>query len=286
MKRGALRGEALLLLAAAIWGFAFVAQRAGMAHIGPFLFNGVRFALGAAVLLPVWWWRSGRLDSGALGAGVSVGLVLFVSSALQQAGLIYTTTGRAGFITGLYVVLVPIVAVCWGGRVSFAAWIGVALATSGLYLLSAGASGGVGFGDMLVLASAFGWTGHVLLVDRFTRRTDAIPFALVQFGVCSALSLAMASLTERAHPVDVQGAALPIVYGGALSVGVAYTLQVLGQRSAPPTAAALLLSTEAVFAALGGAWILGESLRGRSLAGCGLMLAGVVVSQIRSGTRP
>jgi drug/metabolite transporter (DMT)-like permease len=286
MKRGALRGEALLLLAAAIWGFAFVAQRAGMEHIGPFLFNGARFALGAAVLLPIWWWRSGRIEAGALGAGVAVGLVLFVSSALQQAGLIYTTAGRAGFITGLYVVLVPIVAVCWGGRVGLAAWIGVALAASGLYLLSADASAGVGLGDMLVVASAFGWTGHVLLVDRFTRRTDAISFALVQFAVCSALSLAAAALLERAHAVDVRGAALPIVYGGALSVGVAYTLQVLGQRSAPPTAAALLLSTEAVFAALGGAWLLGESLRGRSLTGCALMLVGVVVSQLRSGTRP
>ncbi len=289
MKPNALRAEALLLLAAAIWGFAFVAQRAGMEHIGPFLFNGVRFALGAGVLLPVWWWRGGRLDaSRALVRGTWVGLVLFVSSALQQAGLIYTTAGRAGFITGLYVVLVPIVARSWGRRVGTPAWIGVTLATIGLFVLSVDSSGGVGLGDMLVLASAFGWTCHVLLIDRFTRRTDAIAFALVQFGVCSGLSLLAALVLERGHAVDVRGAAIPILYGGVLSVGVAYTLQVVGQRGAPPAATALLLSTEAVFAALGGAWLLGESLEGRALAGCALMLCGVVVSQlgVRTGYPP
>ena len=287
MKPATLRAEALLLLAAAIWGFAFVAQRAGMEHIGPFLFNGVRFALGATVLVPVWLWRGGRLDaSGALARGTCVGVVLFVSSALQQAGLIYTTAGRAGFITGLYVVLVPIVARVWGRRVGTPAWIGVVLAALGLYLLSVDSTRGVGLGDMLVLASAFGWTCHVLLIDRFTRDTDPIAFALVQFGVCSVLSLLAALVVERGHAVDLRGAAIPIFYGGALSVGVAYTLQVLGQRGAPPAAAALLLSTEAVFAALGGAWLLGESLEGRALAGCALMLSGVVVSQLRTGRRP
>ena len=290
MKPRALRAEALLLLAAAIWGFAFVAQRAGMEHLGPFLFNGLRFALGAGVLLPVWWWRrTGRAKTGAIAAGTAVGLVLFASSALQQAGLIYTTAGRAGFITGLYVVLVPIVSRVGGRRVGAPAWVGVTLAAIGLYLLSADARGRVGLGDALVLASAFGWTWHVLLVDRFTRRTDAISFAVVQFGVCAALSLAAALVLERSRSVDLAGAAIPVLYGGALSVGVAFTLQVLGQRDAPPTAAALLLSTEAVFAALGGAWILGESLSGRALAGCILMLGGVVVSQlgsIRTGSRP
>jgi len=287
MRRGPLRAEGLLLLAAAIWGFSFVAQRAGMAHVGPLLFNGVRFALGAAVLVPVWWWRGRRPNgAGTLAAGVTVGIVLFVAAALQQAGLVYTTAGRAGFITGLYVVLVPVVVVAWGRRVGAPAWAGVTLATIGLYLLSVDVSFGIGLGDMLVLASAFGWTCHVLLVDRFTSRIDAISFAIVQFTVCSALSLAAALVFERGHPVDLAAATIPVLYGGVMSVGVAYTLQVLGQRNAPPTAAALLLSTESLFAALGGAVLLGETLDRRALAGCAFMLAGVVVSQLFAPSTP
>ncbi len=287
MKRGALRAEGLLLLAAAIWGFAFVAQRAGMEHVGPLLFNGVRFALGAAVLVPVWWWRGHRRDGpGTLRAGILVGIVLFAAAALQQAGLVYTTAGRAGFITGLYVVLVPVVAVAWGRRVGAPAWAGVSLATIGLYLLSVDASFGIGLGDMLVLVSAFGWTCHVLLVDRFTSRIDAIFFALVQFTVCSVLSFGAALVFERGHPVDLGAATIPVLYGGVMSVGVAYTLQVLGQRAAAPTAAALLLSTESVFAAFGGWVLLGETLDRRAIVGCAFMLAGVVASQLFAPSTP
>lgn len=284
MKLRTLRADLLLLLTAAVWGFAFVAQRIGMEHVGPFIFNGIRFALGCLVLVPFAWIRRKRAGAaggkGILVVGLAAGGVLFLGASLQQIGIVYTTAGKAGFITGLYVVLVPLLATIWRHRVGRSAWIGALLAAVGLYLLSVREGFRISLGDALVLASAFGWATHVLIISRWSKRYDVILLALIQFATCSVLSLGVAFLTESFTVQAIRAAGIPILYGGLLSVGLGYTLQVVAQRDAPPTAAAILLSLEAVFAVLGGWLILDETLAPRGMVGCGLMLAGVVLSQI------
>ncbi|MFH1570935.1 MAG: DMT family transporter [Gemmatimonadota bacterium] len=276
--------EGLLLLAAAIWGFAFAAQRAGMAHVGPFLFNGLRFALGCLPLLPFLsrWHRQepAALSRAAVARGVGLGAVLFAAASLQQVGIVHTTAGKAGFITGLYVVLVPLFGLAIGHRAGPWAWAGATVAAVGLYLLSAQADLRMEAGDLLVLACAAVWAVHVLLVDRLVRQVHWSLLAFTQFATCAALSLGVAALSEPASAAAVGAAAWPLLYAGALSVGVGYTLQVVGQRGAPPAPAAIILSLEAVFAALGGWLVLGEQLSSRELAGCALMLAGMVASQL------
>jgi drug/metabolite transporter (DMT)-like permease len=294
-----LANDALLLLAAAIWGFAFVAQRAGMEHIGPITYNAVRFALGALAVLPLVLARrraARRAAAGAaagtasaaggprrihpLPAGLLAGAVLTGGAILQQAGLVSTTAGKAGFVTGLYVVLVPLAGLFWGQRAGWPRWAGVVLAACGLYLLSVTRQFTVERGDLLVLASALFWTGHVLLLAWLSPRTDAMALAFVQNAVCAVLSGAVMPFVEHPTLEAIRAAAVPILYGGLLSVGVAFTLQILGQRRAPPAHAALLLSTEAVFAALGGWWLLGERLGARGLAGCALMFVGMLCAQL------
>ena len=305
MPSSSLKPTLLLLLAAAIWGFAFVAQRAGMAHVGPFTFNAVRFALGTLSLLPLlalerrrWADPAGagsaredaRVDAGPdarglVTGGALAGLVLFSGASLQQVGIVHTTAGKAGFITGLYVVLVPLLGLLWRQRTGAGTWAGALLATIGLYLLSVTGTFRMGRGDLLVLVSAFFWAGHVLLIGRLTRRLPAISLAAGQFTVCALLSLATALLLEHIDPDAILRAAIPILYGGLASVGVAYTLQVLAQRRAPAGHAALVLSLEAVFAVLGGMLLLGETLSARGLVGCALMLAGMLVSQLAAMAR-
>jgi len=282
----------LLLLAALIWGFAFVAQRAGMEHVGPFFFTGVRFALGTVVLLPLLLFerRRGATDGlqslsvwhTALGCSAA-GLLLFFSVSLQQVGLVYTTAGKAGFITGLYVVIVPLLGLLRRQPAGATVWIGALAALAGLYLLSMRGALEIELGDALVLASAFGWALHVHLVGWLARNVHPIVVAVTQFGICAILALLVTLATETVTLEGVRGAALAIAYAGFLSVGVAYTLQVVGQRHVDPSRAGIILSLEAVFAVLGGWLILSEAMTPRMLAGCGLMLAGMLLSQIRGG---
>lgn len=284
MKARTLRSETLLLFSSAIWGFAFVAQRAGMEHTGPLIFNGVRFALGTAALLP-FIIVSVRKAKGpvwpeALRRGAAAGIVLFLGATLQQAGIVDTTAGKAGFITGLYVVLVPILGIFIRNRTSRWTWSGAAIAAAGLYLLSFTGRFTIGGGDLLVLAGTFFWAVHVLVVSRAAARVDPLLFAGVQFTVCSVLSLAAAALFEDVTAGGLLDAAVPILYGGIMSVGIAYTLQVLAQRNTPASHAAIILSLETVFAALGGWVVLGETIPARGLAGCALMLAGIILSQV------
>jgi len=301
MRQHRLRADLLLLLAAAIWGFAFVAQRVGMRHVEPLTFNGVRFALGAVVLLPWLVWRV-RGDRGghplrhhdgatvpadvrtslrrAWPGGLAAGLVLFGGATLQQFGVVLTTAGKAGFITGLYVVLVPMLGLAVGHRAPRAAWIGALIAATGLYLLSVRGGWRTDPGDLLVLAGAFFWAAHVLVVGRLATRHHPIVIAFLQFAVCSLLSLVGAALTEEWNPTGLRAAVVPILYAGLMSVAIAYTLQVVAQREAPPAHAAIILSLETVFAVLGGRLLLGEQLDHRGLAGCALMLAGMIVAQL------
>ncbi len=280
-----LRSDLLLLLAAAIWGFAFVAQRLGMEHTGPLTFNGARFALGALALLPLIWRQRRRPIArgdapSELRRGLVLGLVLCGGATLQQAGLVYTTAGKAGFITGLYVVLVPLLGLGVGARTRGATWLGAVLAVGGLYLLSISGRLRMDLGDLLVLGSALFWAVHVLLIGRWAPATDPVRLACLQFAICSAASLGGAFLLESPAWSQLRGAAGPILYAGLMSTAVAYTLQVVAQRQAPPAHAAIILSLEAVFAVLGGGVLLGERLTGRGWAGCALMLAGMILSQI------
>jgi drug/metabolite transporter (DMT)-like permease len=286
-----LKSDLLFLLSATIWGFAFVAQRMGMDHVGPFTFNGIRFLLGAMVLVP-FIYRS-RNDEPAkkdgrrriknkrlLAYGSLAGLAIFSGASLQQVGLVYTTAGKAGFITGLYVVIVPIMGLLWGQRTHAGTWSGALLAAAGMYLLSVNEDFTVAFGDLLELIGAVLWACHIHLIGWLSPKTDSLRLAFVQFMVCAAASLVTAVVFETAGAGDIAAAALPIIYGGALSVGVAYTLQVVAQRHAHPAHAAILLSLEAVFAAVGGWLILGEVMPGRGLMGCVLMFSGMLVSQL------
>lgn len=286
-----LKSDGLLLVAACIWGFAFVAQRLGMQYVGPFGFNGVRFGLGCLVLLPLLCrdriGRDDRASGGAalfslprLGGGLLAGLVLFAGASFQQVALIYTTAGKAGFITGLYVVLVPILGIGLGHRTQVGTWVGAALATVGLYLLSVTARFTVSPGDGLVLLGAVFWAGHVHLIGWLSPRQDPLKLAFLQYAACSVLSLIVSAAIEHNALGRYLAAALPILYGGILSVGVAYTLQVVGQKRAKPAHAAIILSLEAGFAALGGWIILGEILTRRAMLGCGLMFCGMLISQL------
>jgi drug/metabolite transporter (DMT)-like permease len=294
MGRGSLKSDAILLLTALIWGFAFVAQRAGMAYVEPFTFNGVRFALGTLSLLSLLAVQRGqgrRLGTGqqrptaktiALG-GVLAGSVLFVAASLQQIGLVYTTAGKAGFITGLYVVIVPLLGLFLKQRPGSGTWIGAVLAVFGLYLLSVSEQLTIHPGDFLEILGAVFWAVHVLVIGWYSTRISSLQLAAMQFGICSFLSLATAVLTETILLSGILEAAIPIIYGGFFSVGIAYTLQVVGQRGAQPSHAAIILSLEAVFGALGGWLILDETLSSRGLIGCTLMLAAMLLSQAPFG---
>ena len=289
MTGGIYKADSLLMLTAIIWGGAFVAQRVGMDHVGPLTFNGVRFALGALTLLPLALRGNENTEKNEgphfnkkqaiLGGGLA-GLVLFAGATLQQVGLVYTTAGKAGFITGLYVVIVPILGLLWRQWPGWGGWTGAVIAAVGLYFLSVTEDFNLAPGDAWVLASAFMWATHVLILGWLSPRVDVLKLACAQYAVCCCLSLLVAGFIETITVSGLREATIPILYGGVMSVGIAYTLQVVAQKVAPPTHAAIILSLEAVFAALAGWLILGEVLSSRGLLGCGLMLGGMVVAQL------
>ncbi len=282
MKSSTLKADLLLLLTALIWGSAFVAQRVGMESMGPMLFTGARFALGALVILPLALrgdkarWRESALWVG----GVCAGLVLCAGALLQQTGLVVTTAGKAGFITGLYVVLVPIFGLFLRQKVSGAIWLGVGLAVIGLYLLSVTEDLRLVPGDAIVLAGTVFWALHVILLGQFAHRVATLRLALIQFVVCSLCSLTAAVVMEPISIGALIDGAGPILYGGILSVGIGYTLQVTAQRDALASHAAIILSLEAVFAAVVGWLFLNEHMNTRSLVGCALMLSGMLIAQL------
>lgn len=283
-----LKSNLILLLAAAIWGFAFVAQRVGMENVGPFTFNGVRFLLGSLSLIPlIFYFQDGsqtlrREFKNAVLPGLLAGTVLFIGASLQQAGLMYTTAGKAAFVTCLYIVLVPVLGIFVGQTTGRWTWLGCILAVAGLYFLCIKETASIQMGDMLELIGAFFWSFHILIIGYFSRRVDPLKLSCLQFITCSALSLIMAFITETVEISSISAAAIPILYGGICSVGIAYTLQVVGQRNAPPAHAAIILSMEMVFAVIGGFLLLGERLGIQEIIGCTLMFIGMLVSQLQS----
>jgi len=284
-----LRSDLILLLAAAIWGFAFVAQRLGMDHVGPFTFTAARFTLGCLVLIPYMVFRKRvppvRDDKSPaerkkiLALEVLVGIVLFGGISLQQYGLLFTTAGNAGFITGLYVIFVPLAGLFLGHRMKPVWWAGILLAAAGLYFLSVVPGEGINPGDIYVFGCALFWTAHVLLIGYLAPRRDPVKIAIIQYTITALLSWLVALCAEDIRFDDILAAAWPILYGGVLSVGVAYTLQIVAQQYAHPAYASIILSMESAFAVLGGWLMLSEPLTGRILLGCGLMLTGMIIVQ-------
>jgi drug/metabolite transporter (DMT)-like permease len=253
-----------------------------MDFVGPLTFNAVRFALGALVLVPL---ARARAAAAApwredLRRGLILGVVLCGGATLQQWGMVTTTAGKAGFITGLYVILVPLLGLLARQRTAANTWLGAVLAVAGMFLLTATERFAIARGDLLVLIGALFWAGHVLLIGRYSPRTEPVRLAALQFAVCAALSFAGALALEHPTLTGVRAATWPILYAGLLSTGVAYTLQVVAQQKAPPAHAAIILSLEAAFALLGGVLMLGESLGARELAGCAIMFAGMIISQV------
>ncbi len=280
-----LRADLFLLLVAVVWGSAFVGQRLGMEQVGPFAFNAARFAVGALTLGPIIGWQRLRaMPRGELRRGALLGLLLFGAASLQQIGLIWTTAGKAGFITGLYVVIVPLLlAALWQEWSTWSSWLGAALATAGLFLLSVQISRTdlrLAPGDGWVLGSAVVWALHVIAIGRIAPGRDPLRLALVQFVVCALLSVPVSLLLEPGSWAGLLLAAPAVLYTGVLSIGLGYTGQVVAQRHTTPAHAAIILSLESLFAALFGWLVLGEALSPPQLAGCGLMLTGMLLAQV------
>ncbi|MEI7982748.1 MAG: DMT family transporter, partial [Bacteroidota bacterium] len=257
-----LKSDLILLLAAVIWGFAFVAQRVGMDFVGPFTYTAVRFTLGSLVLLPILLLRKSNAFANRnlsrsekkkiILLQLILGLLLFGGISFQQYGLQYTTAGNAGFITGFYVVLVPVAGLFLGHKNNPTIWVGMILAFAGLYLLSVSREFSVNPGDFFVFICALFWTVHVLLVGYVAPRTDPLRTAVIQFAICALLSWVVAAGWESVAVSAMADAAWPVFYGGVMSVGIAYTLQIIAQQKAHPAHASIILSLEALFAVLGG----------------------------------
>ena len=299
MNRKQVQAEVLLLFAALFWGLAFVPQKIAMAHIEPLAFNAWRFFLGGLLLIPIVYWLSSRRDvqpgedeghrvvhtwRACLPGGAVLGFWLFLGAALQQASLLYTTAGRAGFITGFYLLLVPVIGLSLGHKTNRWTWAGIALALLGLYWLADFSEEAQLIGDLMVFASAFVFAVQVLSADHFVRRYDALRLACVQFLVCGVLSAVASLIVEQSNLQSALDAAWPIAYMMIFSTAIAFTFQLLAQRHAAPSHATVIMSLEAVFALVAGWLFLNELLSARELIGCGLMLAGMLVSHFGNHT--
>lgn len=287
-----MKNNAMLLLTALIWGCAFVAQSVGMDYVGPFTFNAVRSLIGAVVLLPVIALmdrlegkdkkkaeKKGDTRTLILG-GVCCGIALGVASSLQQIGIQYTTVGKAGFITAMYIVIVPLMGVFVGRKVRPVIGLCVVIAVAGLYFLCMKGGFSLGGGDLLVLICAVAFSVHILVIDYFSPLVDGVRMSAIQFLVAGLMCSVPMFLWEQPQPAVILSAWAPILYAGVLSCGVAYTLQILGQKGADPVVASLLLSLESVFSVLAGWVILGQALSARELFGCALMFGAIILAQL------
>lgn len=305
MQKNSMKNTGMLFLAALIWGFAFVAQSAGMNFVGPFTFNAVRCIIGAIVLVPVallykpeqkidktdnnstevereirkntWLQRNKPLLLG----GVSCGVFLGVATNLQQIGIMSTSVGKAGFLTALYIVLVPIAGLFFKKKCPATVWFGVVCSFAGLYLLCmTGGSFALATGDLLLLGCAVVFTGHILVIDYFAPKVNGVWMSCIQFFTAGIISAVPMIFTETPTWEGIFAAKLPILYAGVMSCGVAYTLQILGQKNYNPTIAVLILSLESCFSVLGGFLILHETLSARELCGCALMFVAIILAQL------
>lgn len=288
----------LLFITAVIWGVAFVAQSAGMDYVGPYTFNAVRCLLGGIVLIPCVFFltRSAKKEQKKDGTaskmpvmdrpkdlligGLICGFMMFVSTTLQQVGIAYTTVAKAGFITALYIIIVPILGIFLKRKAGLKIWISVVIALVGLYLLCMKGSLSLSKGDFLILICSICFAIHIMVVDHFTEKVSGTKLSCIQFLFAGALSSVLMFLFEEPHWADIGAAWLPICYAGILSCGVAYTFQIIGQRGTDPTIASLILSLESVVSVLAGWILLGETLSPREILGCVLMVGAIILAQI------
>ncbi len=291
MKAKEWKSSLMLLLTAAIWGVAFVAQSVGMDYIGPFTFNAIRSLVGGLVLIPCIWLLNRKKpaaqeDTPAQNGrtlfigGICCGVALAVASSLQQMGIQYTSVGKAGFITALYIVIVPLLGLLFKRRVSGLIWVAVVIAVGGMYLLCITEGFSVGKGDLLVMASAFCFSAHILIIDYFSPKADGVKMSCIQFLVCGLLCVVPMLIMERPSLPQILAAWMPLIYAGVFSCGVGYTLQIVGQRHIDPTIASLILSLESVISVLAGWVILGQKLTVRELIGCILVFCAIILAQL------
>jgi drug/metabolite transporter (DMT)-like permease len=300
-----LKNSLLLLLAAIIWGIAFVAQSVGMDYVGGFTFNAVRSLIGAAVLVPLILVFESKKSTDTTTAkiashsrptsntvsyiqkrkdliigGISCGICLCLASNFQQFGIKYTSVGKAGFITACYIVIVPIIGLFLGKKCSKFIWAAVGMALIGLYLLCITDGFSIGKGDLLVLVCAFLFSVHILVIDHFSPKVDGVKLSCLQFLTCGILSGIPALLFERPSFSAICQAWMPILYAGIMSCGVAYTLQIIGQKNMNPTVASLILSLESCISVLAGWVLLGQQLSTREILGCVIMFAAIILAQL------
>lgn len=291
-----LRGSFLLLLTAAIWGAAFVAQSESMSYIGPFTMQAARFLLAGLVLLPVIVFcdkkgitvnrpETAAQKQAQWKAGLLCGTILFIASTFQQIGLIHTSVGKSGFITALYITIVPLLGVFLKKKVSLRLWFCALLALVGLYILCVRENLRINLGDWLTLICALFFSFHICYIDSVSHKVDCIRLSCTQFFVCSVLSAVGMLLTETPGWEAVRACWLPIVYAGVCSGGIAYTLQIIGQKTVQPTLASLIMSMESVFAALFGWLLIRQTLSGQELLGCCIMFAAIILAQLPEKTR-
>ncbi|MDO4331417.1 MAG: DMT family transporter [Eubacteriales bacterium] len=287
-KKTSVKSSLLLFLAAVIWGVAFVAQSVGMEYMGPLTFNGARFLIGAVVLLPVIWYRehkkAGEKEKGGrkevLAGGVCCGLALCIASLLQQFGILYTTVGKAGFITTLYIIIVPVCGIFLRKKVGAKIWIGALIAVIGMYLLCISGNFSISKGDSFVLGCAFAFSVHILVVDYFSPKTNGVKLSCMQFFTSGVICTILALFLERPDLHALTAGIVPLLYAGVMSCGVAYTLQVIGQKNVEPTIASLILSLESSVSVLAGWILLDQKLSVRELSGCALVFAAVILVQL------
>ena len=282
----------ILFLTAFIWGTAFVAQSVGMDHIGPFTFNAVRSYVGGIALIPVILFFNSRKSEEQrrteranrktlILGGICCGIALGVASLFQQVGIQYTTVGKAGFITALYIVIVPLLGIFFHKKVGLKLWVSVVIAIAGLYLLCMTGSFSLQWGDFLILICAFCFSGHILVIDYFSPKVDGVQMSCIQFFTAAVLSTVAMLFVEGVPAVqDILLSWIPVLYCGVMSSGVAYTLQIIGQKGVNPTIASLVLSLESVIAVLAGWIILGQSMSPREIMGCVLMFGAIILAQL------
>lgn len=287
----------LLVLTAFIWGTAFVAQSVGMDYLGPFTFNGVRSLIGGVALLPcIAILQALNREDGVekeagcgdarkdrknlMLGGIACGLLLFAASSLQQMGIQYTTAGKAGFITAFYIVIVPVLGIFLKKKTGFKVWAAVVMALAGLYFLCMTEKFTVGKGDLMIFACALVFSVHILVIDYFSPKVDGVKMSCIQFFVCGISSLPFMFLLEEPKAGAMLAGWLPLLYAGVLSCGVAYTLQIIGQKNVNPAIASLILSLESCFSVLAGWVVLGERLSTRESVGCVLMFAAIILAQV------
>ncbi len=294
-QKSSAKGVAFLSVAALIWGTAFVAQSTGMDYVGPFTFNAIRSFIGCIFLIPcimfldVFYKRRPSLLGTAvtkqqqktlIKGGVICGLILSIASALQQVGLVYTSVGKTGFITTLYIIIVPIFSIFLGKKAGIKVWVGVILASVGLYMLCINESFTINIGDVLVAACAVAYSFHILTIAHYSPKTDGLRMSCIQFLVVGIVNSIPMFLFESPQIANIINASGSILYAGILSSGIAYTLQIIGQRYTAPTIASLIMSFESVIAVLAGWIILGEILSQKEIFGCVLVFVAIIIAQL------